>query len=132
MSFKYSFLRVRDNSEVVVADFQQSSILDEAAIDRIGVEFDRLVLEAVTAKKLLVNFRGVEYMSSAMIGKLIHLSKKSKEAKIKLKLCGVGPKINEIFQLMKLNKVFDIQKDEKSAIEAFNSPSLSNWFGLKS
>ncbi|EAQ78044.1 STAS domain-containing protein [Blastopirellula marina] len=132
MSFKYSYLRVRDNNEVVVADFQQSSILDEAAIERIGVEFDRLVLEAVTAKKLLVNFRGVEYMSSAMIGKLIHLSKKCKEAKVKLKLCGVGPKINEIFQLMKLNKVFDIQKDEKGAIEAFNSPSLSNWFGLKS
>ncbi|PHS01767.1 MAG: anti-anti-sigma factor [Blastopirellula sp.] len=127
---KYSYLRVRDNKDVVVADFIQSSILDETAIDRIGQEFERLVLEAISAKKLVLNFRGVEYMSSAMIGKLIVLAKKTKAAKIKMKVCNISGSISEVFEIMKLNKVFDIQKDENAAIEAFSTPAIAKWFGM--
>ena len=87
MAIKYHYLKVRDVQDVVVAEFIQSSILDETAIDRVGKEFDQLVLEAASAKKLVLNFRAIEYMSSAMIGKLILLNKNCKNAKIKFKVC---------------------------------------------
>jgi len=130
MAIKYHYLKVRDVQDVVVAEFIQSSILDETAIDRVGKEFEQLVLEAATAKKLLLNFRAIEYMSSAMIGKLILLNKNCKNAKIKFKVCNVTGNILEVFQIMKIGKVIDIQKDEKSAIESFHGPSIGKWFGL--
>lgn len=130
MAIKYHYLKVRDVQDVVVAEFIQSSILDETAIDRVGKEFEQLILEAATAKKLLLNFRAIEYMSSAMIGKLILLNKNCKNAKIKFKVCNVTGNILEVFQIMKIGKVIDIQKDEKSAIDAFNGPSIGKWFGL--
>ncbi|MEX0794035.1 MAG: STAS domain-containing protein [Pirellulaceae bacterium] len=130
MAIKYHNLNVRDNKDVVVADFTTSSILDEAMIDRVSKEFDQLILEAASAKKLVINFRSVDYMSSAMIGKLIVLSKKCKAAKIKLKLCGVKGNIAEVFQIMKLGKIFDIHSDEKDAVDSFQSPSIGRWLGL--
>ena len=130
MAIKYHYLRVRDVGQVVVAEFIQSSILDETAIDRVGKEFEQLVLEASTSKKLVLNFKAIEYMSSAMIGKLILLSKNCKNAKIKFKVCNVTGNIAEVFQIMKIGKVIEIHKDEKSAVESFSSPSISRWLGL--
>jgi len=130
MAIKYHYLKVRDVENVVVAEFIQSSILDETAIDRVGKEFEQLVLEAATAKKLVLNFQAIEYMSSAMIGKLILLQKKAKAAKIKFKASNVRGNIAEVFQIMKIGKVIEIHKDEKSAIESFSSPSIGKWLGL--
>ncbi len=130
MAIKYHYLRVRDVENVVVAEFIQSSILDETAIDRVGKEFEQLVLEASTAKKLLLDFRAIEYMSSAMIGKLILLNRNCKNAKIRFKVCNVTGNIAEVFQIMKIGKVIEIYKDEKSALESFSSPSIARWLGL--
>ncbi|PQO28348.1 STAS domain-containing protein [Blastopirellula marina] len=130
MAIKYHYLKVRDAKDVVVAEFIQSSILDETAIDRVGKEFEQLVLEAATAKKLLLNFQAIEYMSSAMIGKLILLNKNCKQAKIKFKVCNVSGNILEVFQIMKIGKVIEIHKDEKSALDTFSGPSISRWLGL--
>ena len=58
-------------------------------------------------------------MTSSMIGKVILLSKKCKEAKIDLRLCEVSENIMEVFQLMKLTKILDIQKDEDTALKSF-------------
>jgi len=130
MAIKYHYLRVRDVNDVVVAEFIQSSILDETAIDRVAKEFEQLILEAATAKKLVLNFRAIEYMSSAMIGKLILLNKNCKNAKIKFKASNVHGNIAEVFQIMKIGKVIEIHKDEKSAVDSFTSPSIGRWLGL--
>ncbi|MBI1247042.1 STAS domain-containing protein [bacterium] len=130
MAIKYHYLRVRDVKDVVVAEFIQSSILDETAIDRVGKEFDQLVLEAATAKRLVLNFRAIEYMSSAMIGKLILLNKNCKNAKIKFKVSNVTGNILEVFQIMKIGKVIEIHKDEQSAVDSFSGPSITRWLGL--
>lgn len=56
-------------------------------------------------------------MSSAMIGKLVLFGKKCKEAKVKLRLCTIGENVEEVFKLMRLNKVFDIDKNEETSIK---------------
>jgi anti-sigma B factor antagonist len=37
-----------------------------------------------------------------------------------MKLCQIRPEILEVFQITKLNKVFDIRGDEAEAIAAFS------------
>ena len=71
-------------------------------------------------KNLVLNFESVEFLSSAALGKLITLDRKVKAAKGRLKMCNIRPEIFEVFQITKLNKVFDIRKDEADAIKAFS------------
>ncbi len=118
-AFKYTFLELDDVGEVLVVRFNQASILDQMIIDQIGREFDQVQLEAAGNRKLLVNFQAVEYMSSAMLGKLIQLHRRCKADKIKLKLCGIAKNPLDVFKITKLDKLFEIHKDAPTALAAF-------------
>jgi anti-sigma B factor antagonist len=120
----YSHLRLQDIDEVVVVNFQAGSIIDQGLIDQIGHELSEVALEAAGSRKLLVNFTGVKFMASAMLGKLLPLHKKCKNDKIKLKLCNISPNLMEVFKITNLNKVFEICATEADAIAAFGKRGL--------
>ena len=70
-------------------------------------------------RKLLLNFGNVEYLSSAALAKLITLNKKLQQVNGRLVLCNIDPQIYEVFEITKLNKLFNIQGDEQTALQAF-------------
>ena len=104
--------------DVTVVKFVDKKILDEANIQALGQELFALV-ELDNRRSIVLNFTDVEFLSSAALGKLITLDRKVKAAKGRLKLSDIRPEILEVFQITKLNKVFDIRKDEAEAISAF-------------
>jgi anti-sigma B factor antagonist len=120
-----SNLRTSENGDVLVVYFNDNKILDESKIQQIHNELNEKLNE-IPAGKLLVNFDKVTFMSSAMIGKIILLNKKCKASDIKFKLCSISDNVMEVFKLMRLNKVLDIQKDEATAIASFDK---KGWFG---
>ncbi|HBG25860.1 MAG TPA: anti-sigma factor antagonist [Phycisphaerales bacterium] len=65
---------------------------------------------------LIIDFVNVRFLSSAVLGLLIRVSKKINEQKGKLKLCGIGPRIFEIFKITRLDEIFDIHEDAKKAM----------------
>jgi len=111
-------VRSEEKGDVLVVYFNDAKILDEAKIQQIGTELMQKVTDA-TSQKLLLNFLGVSFMSSAMIGKVILLNKKCKAAEVKLKLCDISNNVMEVFKLMRLNKILDIQKNEEKALKKF-------------
>jgi anti-sigma B factor antagonist len=112
-----------------MVSFAASRILDEATIRSVGAEFDKLTLEAAADRKLLLNFAGVDYMSSAMIGQIMRLSKKCKADNVKLKLCSICAQVMEIFKITQLTKVLDIAADEATALAQFDGASTKRgWF----
>lgn len=118
-SFQYTYIVLKDAGEVLVVNFKQASILDQVVIDQIGREFDQAGLEAAGNRKLLLDFQSVEFMSSAMLGKLIQLNKRCKADKIKLKLCGISKNPLDVFKITKLDKLFEIHKDAATALATF-------------
>ena len=109
---------VSKTGDVSIVTFRDRKILDEAAIQELGAELFALV-EVDNRKTILLDFAGVEFLSSAALGKLITFDRKVKTSKGRLKLCGVAPGILEVFQVTKLNKVFDIRPDAAEAMAAF-------------
>jgi len=109
---------VSNVGEVTVVKFLDRKILDEAGILELGTELFSLV-EQENRKRLLLDFSGVEFLSSAALGKLITLDRKVKSNKGRMKMSSIRPEILEVFQITKLNKIFDIRKDEAEAISAF-------------
>jgi anti-sigma B factor antagonist len=103
---------------VTVVKFRDKKILDEASIQELGAELFALV-EQQNRKAVLLNFDGVDFLSSAALGKLITFDRKVKAAKGRLKMSNIRPEILEVFQVTKLNRVFDIRGEEAEAISAF-------------
>ena len=112
-----------ENGDILVVYFNDAKILDEAKIQQIGAELNEKVAQAASGR-LLLNFHNVTFMSSAMIGKVILVNKKCKAANITLKLCNISDNVMEVFKLMRLNKILDIQKDEEKALKSFDKKKL--------
>ena len=113
------------SGEVLVAGFTDSKILDTQRIEQVGKE----LLEAVSTaanQKMLLNFTGVQFMSSAMITKLVTLNKTCAAKQVKLKFCDVESNVLEVFKITKLNKLFDIQSTQEKAIVSFDK---KGWLG---
>jgi anti-sigma B factor antagonist len=108
---------VENRKDVSVVCFTDRKILVEQSIQAIGEQLLDVVNQG--RKKLLLNFRNVEYMSSAVLGMLVTLHKKVQAAGGKLVLCCIDPQIREVFQITKLDKVFVIRGEEQESLEAF-------------
>ncbi len=111
-------INVAKIGDVTVVKFLDKKILDEANIQELGLELFSLI-EHDNRKSILLNFSNVEFLSSAALGKLITLDRKVKASKGRLKMSNIRPEIFEVFQITKLNKVFDIRNDESEAVAAF-------------
>src|SRR3954451_12022480 len=109
-------LEVEDIGDVTVVNFTDKKILDEQNIQIIGEQLFSLVDE-LGRRKILLNFGNVEYLSSAALGKFITLNKKVNAAGGRLILCNIDPQIYEVFEITKLNKLFNIKKDEQTAMQ---------------
>lgn len=105
-------------ADVSIVKFLDKKILDEAGILELGSELFGLV-EVENRKKILLSFTGVEFLSSAALGKLITLDRKVKAHKGRMKMSDIRPEILDVFQITKLDKVFDIRAGEAEAISAF-------------
>ncbi|WP_345326953.1 STAS domain-containing protein [Novipirellula rosea] len=112
-------------NDILLVGFTDSKILDSQRIEQVGRELQESVPQAVH-KKMLLNFRGVSFMSSAMITKLVMLNKSCKAQGVSLKFCEVSPNVMEVFKITKLNKLFDIQEGEEKAMASFDK---KGWFG---
>ena len=111
-------LEVEDNGEITIVNFIDRKILDEQNIQKIGEDLFSLI-DQYDRKKILLNFSNVEYLSSAALGKFITLNKKVQAKSGKLVMCNINEDIFEVFEITRLDRLFNIQKDEQSALQAF-------------
>ena len=113
-----SRLEVADHEDIAIVNFIDRKILDEQNIQKIGEDLFSLV-DQYGRKKILLNFSKVEYLSSAALGKFISLNKKVATAGGKLVMCNINEDIFEVFEITRLDRLFNIQKDEQSGLQAF-------------
>ena len=119
-----SDLLTLQRDDVLVIRFTSPRILSDVMIAQIGQELIKLADQA--NGKLLLDFSGVSFMSSAMIGKIVLLNKKCQSNKTTVKLCSISPTIKEVFEITRLDKVFKIYDTEADALAAFQK---KGWFG---
>ncbi len=114
----YRRLDVNEVGDVTVVRFRDHKIIEDVNIQELGQEMFRLV-ETDGRHRVLLDFSSVDFLSSAALGKLITLDKKMKAHGGVLKLSNIRAEIYEVFAITKLNRLFDIRKDEADALAAF-------------
>ena len=113
-------LDVSEVGDVTVVRLRDQRITEDRKIDQLAQELYDLV-DAEDRKKLLVSLCSVNFLSSAALGKLITLDKKTMARGGVLKLSNVCPNLSQLFSVTRLDRLFDIEKDEAHALAAFQS-----------
>ena len=102
--------------KATIVGFVDEKILEEQDINALQ-ETIMSIIEQTEKIKLVLDFANVKFLSSAVLGLLIRISKRVYERNGKLRLCNIDRKIYEVFKITRLTKTFDIYKDIHSAIK---------------
>lgn len=118
MTSAASRLRVAEESGVTRIEFVDRNILDEANIQQIGEEINRII-DAEAQPKILISFDNVDHLSSAALGTLITINNKIRSKDGQLRLANIDRQIYEVFVITKLNKLFQIHETVDQALGSF-------------
>ncbi len=100
-----------------IVKFTDEKILDEKDIKALQESIMPIIESASGRINLILDFGNVRFLSSAVLGLLIRISKRIYENDGQLRLCSINPKIYEIFKITRLTKTFDIYENIEDAIE---------------
>jgi anti-sigma B factor antagonist len=103
--------------DATIVTFTDERILEEKDIKALQESIMSVIESASGGINLILDFGNVRFLSSAVLGLLIRISKRIYEHDGSLRLCNINPKIYEIFKITRLTKTFDIYKDVESAAE---------------
>lgn len=84
-------------------------------------ELKDLVLQALEdgARNFVVDFARTSYIDSSGLGVLVSLSKKTREAGGELRLAGLNEDLQTLFELTKLDTLFQIRSTLEEALDGF-------------
>lgn len=104
-----SRISVEQDDDMTVVTLNDGQILREEHIRQIEHSIMPLI-EQARCPNLMLDFRHVKYMSSAFLGLLVKIHKRTSEREASLTLCNINRGIYRAFKITKLNKVLRISR----------------------
>jgi anti-sigma B factor antagonist len=91
--------------------------MDPIELEQIGQSLYRLV-DAEDRRRIVLDFEKVQYLSSQAIGIVLTLNKKLTALPgSKLVLCGVGPRLQELLKITRLDRLLTVKASQREALK---------------
>lgn len=113
---KDNIIHVTDRNGVTVARICAEAILNETQVRAFGQAL--LALADVPGRRVILNFLGLQHLTSLALGELIRLHKRLAESGGELCLADIDPRIYELFSITRLDRLFRIFDREEEAVAA--------------
>ncbi len=108
-------LHVRTIERTTLVRFEDAGILfEESAVRAVGEQLERLIEGGQT--RLLLNLRGVRYLSSDVLAVLVRRHERLDASGGSLRLCGLDPLLRDMVRITHLDRVLDVCSDEAEAL----------------
>ena len=107
-------------SGVTIVDLRGRIVLGESSTGLRDL-IQNLVVEG--SKKILLNFRDVDYIDSSGLGELVSAFTSIRSQGGELKLLNLSKRVRSLLQITRLITVFDVTDDEVTSVESF-SPAI--------
>ena len=91
--------------------------IDINSSPQVKKSFDKLT--QTKSPKVIINLEKVGYIDSSGLATLVEILKNFRGFGGKLKLCNLSNKVRSLFEITKLEKLFDIKDSEAEAISTF-------------
>ena len=117
----FRHIRVDPEGSVVVVRFLDREIRGEAASEDLQRELAQ-VAASPKNDRVLLDLSNVQLLTSAALVQLIVFNKMLEATGGRLILCHVRPEVYDVFNVMKLETMFQMEDDRAAALAAFDRP----------
>ncbi len=108
-------LDIELDQDITVVSFMISSISGMSGIEQVSADL-RNYIDEHQPQKLVIDFSQVKFISSQMLGLLVHSWRKLNEYGGKMLISGINPQLNRVFRITNLDKIFDFYQDKQAAV----------------
>jgi len=103
---------------IPILRFQNAKILTDRSVLEMGNRIVASIDSLPDPPRLVISFEGIQFLSSAGIGKLIMIQRKVKERGGELVLCDMNSTTQDAFRVARLQDFFKFRPDVPSAVES--------------
>ena len=100
----------------LVAQFDVDALTDAGIIQQVTAEIGRHIDALPMRGQVAISFKGVEFVSSQMIGALLGIRAKVQAKHGRLVLCRVGPHLKDALRITGLTKMFETAESLRSVV----------------
>lgn len=120
-----SYYQTERTDEIAVVTVLDSNLLCDQH-DAFYALADELGSDSV-CRNVVLSLENLQSVKSIMLGVLINFQKRLKDQGKGLKISQVDPDVMRIFQLTKMDQIFDIQSSTADAIKSFHGKPSAGW-----
>ncbi|PIU41914.1 MAG: anti-sigma factor antagonist [Candidatus Omnitrophica bacterium CG07_land_8_20_14_0_80_42_15] len=108
-------IKTEDKNGIIICYLEGELNLNTAP--QLKKAFEKLISEK--QKKIVINFTDLSYIDSSGLATLVEIFKKLRAYGGVMKLVNLSTKIKSLFEITKLEKLFEIIDNEEKAIASF-------------
>ncbi len=116
---KEKSIQITNAGDVFIVSFGSASISGADGIEDITSRLREFVTDN-RPRKMVVDFVGVKFFSSQMLGLLVDVWRRLKDYDGRLVISGINPQLGRVFKITNLDRIFEFYPDRESAVEAIN------------
>ena len=113
-------VEITSKENVVIVTFKAASITNTTEIETISKQMSKFI-EENHPDKIVVDFEGVKFFSSQVLGMLLNIRAKLKSNEGEIVVSAINPQLYRVFKITNLDKIFRFFPDKKSAVKAINA-----------
>lgn len=114
--YRPSYLQLKDQDGVLIVTFTKSRLADDENLEEIGHELLSLV-DQYHCQRIVVSLRGVSFITSSALGKLITLHRRLHRKGGHLVVTDLTDPVEEVFRTSRLQSYFSMAASCDEAIE---------------
>jgi len=112
-------IEITTADDVAIVSFGSESITGLSGLEQMSEQL-REFIAANQPKKMVVDFYGVKFFSSQMLGLLVDVWRKLSDYGGVVLISGINPQLSRVFKITNLDRIFKFYPDRASALEAIS------------
>jgi anti-sigma B factor antagonist len=113
-------IHVSETNGIKVVRFSDNQLFDERTVREVADQVHEALPNDGSPIRVVLDFSDVGLVSSTLLSKLILLQRRVENSRGKLRLCELSPMIQQVFRTSNLDRLFSIDRDSRTSIEAFH------------
>ena len=101
---------------VQIISFRERLLFDDKTVREVSDQINAALPSNGKPIRLVLDFSGVDLISSSLLGKLILLLRRIEGGSGRLLLCELSPTVQAVFKTSNLDKLFKIVRDRAAAL----------------
>ena len=107
--------KITTEKDITTISFNVASLSAGQGLDEVTEKISELI-KANKPRNIIIDFAGVKFFSSQMLGVLLDARKKITSYNGNIVISGINPQLYRVFKITNLEKIFNFYPDARTAI----------------